>query len=136
MFPLPSAWTLEAGLSSEAGIPELWDTSVPVISGTYIDAVCSSLPHHGPGETVAVAGRCTRPYHFTVRLDGPGQGSRSRPGLTSRDFRDLGACLRHYTCRLRLQISRLFRVCFYSRAYGQEYCLILVHLIPLLLHYV
>ena len=38
--------------------------------------------------------------------------------------------------RLRLQISRLFRVCFYSCSYRQEYCLILVHLIPLLLHHV
>ena len=36
----------------------------------------------------------------------------------------------------RLQISRLYRVCFYSRAYGQEYCLILVHLIHLLVHLV
>ena len=48
MFPLPSAWTLEAGLSSEAGILELWDTSIPVISGTYTNVVYSSLPHHGP----------------------------------------------------------------------------------------
>ena len=54
----------------------------------YIDAVCSSLPHNGPGETVSVARRCTGPYYFTVRPDGLGQGSRSRLGLTSRDFRD------------------------------------------------
>ena len=27
--------------------------------------------------------------------------------------------------RLSRQISRLFRVCFYSRAYGQEYCSVL-----------
>ena len=27
------------------------------------------------------------------------------------------------------QIRQLYRVCFYSRAYGQEYCLILVHII-------
>ena len=94
MLPLPSAWTPKAGLSSEAGIPELWDTSVPVISGTSIDAFCSPLPHHGLGDTVSVAGRCTRPYYFAVRLDGLGQGSRLRLGLTSRD---LGACLRHYT---------------------------------------
>ena len=38
--------------------------------------------------------------------------------------------------RLRLQISKLYRVCFYSRAYEQEYYLILVHLIHLLLHIV
>ena len=43
------------GLPSEAGIPELWDTSILVISGTYTDAVCSPLPYHGPGETVCSA---------------------------------------------------------------------------------
>ena len=42
MLPLPSAWTLEEGFSSEARIPELWDTSVLIIGGTYTDAVCSS----------------------------------------------------------------------------------------------
>ena len=97
MLPLPLAWTLEAGLFSEAGILELWDTSIPVINGKYIDTVCSFLPHHGLGEMVSVAGRCTRPYHFVVSSDGPGQGSRSRPGLTCRDIRDPEACLRHYT---------------------------------------
>ena len=35
-----------------------------------------------------------------------------------------------------LQISRSFRVHFYYLSYGQECCLILVHLIPLLLHHV
>ena len=35
---------------------------------------------------------------------------------------------------LSLQISWLFRVLFYSLVYGQEYYLILVHLILLLLH--
>ena len=40
-------------------------------------------------------------------------GVEVKPGLTSWDFRDLGACLRHYTLRL-------FRVCFYSFAYGQR----------------
>ena len=35
--------------------------------------------------------------------------------------------------RPRVQISRSFRVHFYSHSCGQEYCLILVHLIPLLL---
>ena len=37
--------------------------------------------------------------------------------------------------RLSLQISRLFRVLLYSLVYGQEYCLILVHLILLLMHH-
>ena len=72
MFPLPSTWTLEAGLSLEAGIPELWDTSISVISGTYTDTVFSSLPHHGPGETVSVVWRCIGPYYYEVRPDGLG----------------------------------------------------------------
>ena len=38
--------------------------------------------------------------------------------------------------KLTLQISRSFRVHFYSFAYGQEYCLILVHPIHSLLRYV
>ena len=38
--------------------------------------------------------------------------------------------------RLSLQISELFRVLFYSFAYGQECCLILVHLIHSLMHHV
>ena len=44
MLALPLAWALEAGLSSEAGIQELWDNLVLVISGAYTDTVCSSLP--------------------------------------------------------------------------------------------
>ena len=47
--------------------------------------------------------------------------------------RDVSTSLHH---RLSLQISRSFRVHFYSLAYGQEYYLILVHLIPLLLNHV
>ena len=35
-----------------------------------------------------------------------------------------------------LKLSLHIRVHFYSLTYGQEYCLILVHLIPLLLHHV
>ena len=34
MLFLPSAWTYEAGLPSEAEIPELWDTTASVVSGT------------------------------------------------------------------------------------------------------
>ena len=34
MLFLPTAWTLSTGLSTEAGIPRLWDTSVPIISET------------------------------------------------------------------------------------------------------
>ena len=81
----------------QVGILELWYTLVPVISGMFIDSVYSSLPHHGLRELVSAPRRCTSPYYFMTRLDGPGHGSRSRPGLTSRDFKDLGGCLRHHT---------------------------------------
>ena len=47
MLFLPSALTFEAGLPSEARIPKLWDSAVPVISGTGTDAVCSFSPSAG-----------------------------------------------------------------------------------------
>ena len=34
MLFLPTTWTLSTGLSTEAGIPRLWDTSVLIISET------------------------------------------------------------------------------------------------------
>ena len=34
MLFLSIAWTLSTGFSTEAGIPRLWDTSVPIISET------------------------------------------------------------------------------------------------------
>ena len=99
MFPFPPAWTHETGLPLEVGILELWDTLVSVISGTFADSVCSSIFHHGPGEPISVPRHCTGPYHFTIRSDGQRHGlrSRSRPRLTSLDFRDPRACLRHHT---------------------------------------
>ena len=48
-------------------------------------------------ETVSVPWCCTSTYCFTNKPYGPGHGSRSRIGLIGRDFRDLGACLRHHT---------------------------------------
>ena len=97
MLLLSPAWTHETRFPLEAGILELWDTPVPIISGTFVDSVCSSLPHHGLGELVSSLGRCTGPYYFTIRPDGLGHGLRSRRGHTSQDFRDLGACPCHYT---------------------------------------
>ena len=41
MLPLPSAYAHEKRLSIKAGILELWDSTVPVISGTSADTVCS-----------------------------------------------------------------------------------------------
>ena len=36
-------------------------------------------------------------FYYTDEPERPGYGSRSRTELTTRDFRDLGACLRHHT---------------------------------------
>ena len=90
MFPLTSAWTYEAGLPAEAGIPRLWETSVLVISGTCTEAVCSLLPKHGPEEPVSIPGCCTSTFYCTDIPKRPRYGSRSRTGLTGRDLRDLG----------------------------------------------
>ena len=70
MFPLLSTWIPEAGLFSETGISELWDTSVPIISGTFTDAVCSSLPHHGLKETILVTGCCQGSQAETSGIQG------------------------------------------------------------------
>ena len=87
----------ETGLPSEAGIPGLWDTSVLVINGTCTDAICSFLPQCGPEGPVSISGCCTSAFCYTEGPKRPKYGSRSRTGLTSRDFRDPGACLRHRT---------------------------------------
>ena len=47
MLLLPSAWAHETGLSTKAGILELLDITVPVISGTDADTVCSFSPSVG-----------------------------------------------------------------------------------------
>ena len=44
MFPLPTAWTYEEGLPSEAGISRFRDGAVPVSCGTGADTVCFSTP--------------------------------------------------------------------------------------------
>ena len=74
MLSLPSAWTYETELPIEARIPGLWDTSVPVISGTHSGTSC-----------------------FADRPEKQEHGSRSRARTTGRDFGDLEACLHRYT---------------------------------------
>ena len=44
MLLLPSTWTHEEGLLAEAGIPRFWADTVPVISGTGANSVCSFSP--------------------------------------------------------------------------------------------
>ena len=41
MLLLPSAWTYEAGLATEAWILGFWAGTVPVIGGTGAYSVCS-----------------------------------------------------------------------------------------------
>ena len=44
MLLLPSLWTYEAGLPTEAWIPRFWAGAIPVISGTGADTIYSSTP--------------------------------------------------------------------------------------------
>ena len=136
MLPLPSSWTLKAGLSSEARILELWDTSVPIISGMYTDAVCSSLPPPWTrrGGISRRALHKVLPLHIQARWTRAGVEVKAKAHKTGlQGPRGVSTSLHR---RLSLQISVLFRVCFYSFAYGQECYLIMVHLILLLLHLV
>ena len=97
MLLLPLAWTYEARFPSEARILELWDSVVLVISGTGADTVFSFLPQCGPDGQISVSGCCTDTFCYIDRPKRPGYGSRSRPRLPGRYFRDLRACLRSGT---------------------------------------
>ena len=85
MLPLLSAWAHETGLSTKAGIPELWDSSVPDISGIGADTVCSFSPQYRLEGPVSVPGCYISAFCYT---DEP-----ERPRLTGRYFRDPRACL-------------------------------------------
>ena len=136
MFPLPPAWTHETRLLSEAGIPELWDTLVPIISGTFINSVYSSLL------SPWAKGNSINPKALHRPLPLYDQARRAKAWVEVEDkAHKLGlqgprGVFMSSHLRLRLQISRLFRVHFCSFAYGQEYYLILMHLIHSLLHHV
>ena len=93
MLSLSSTWAHEAELSLEAGILEIWDTTVPIVSGTCVDAVCSSIPQHGLGEPVSVPRCCTSTYYFADGPYGLVHGSRARTRLSSWDLGDPRACL-------------------------------------------
>ena len=56
MLLLPSTWAHEKGLSTKAGIPELWDSAVPVISGTGATQFVPShlVPTRGTGINLRV----------------------------------------------------------------------------------
>ena len=91
---MPPAWTLETGLPSKIGIPELWDTTVPIISGACTYTI-SSLPYHGLGKTISAPGCCTSTYYFSYGPHRLGHGSRSRAGAHRPGLQDTRACLRH-----------------------------------------
>ena len=97
MLLLPSAWTYEAGLPTEAGIQGFWVGLVPVINGTGADTVCSFSPRYGSEEPVSVAECYASTFGSRDRPKGLEYGSRSGTRLTGQDFKDLGACLRRCT---------------------------------------
>ena len=91
MFPLPLAETHEVELSVSTRVSGSGDVTILIISGTWADSVCSSLPQHGPREQVSVSGCDTSIRCFTDRPKGLEYGSRSRAECTG------WACLGHYS---------------------------------------
>ena len=61
MLLLPSTWAHEKGLSIKAGILELWDNAVSVISGTCVDTVCSFSPSACQGDQYQSQGTAQAP---------------------------------------------------------------------------
>ena len=76
MLPLSTTWTCEKGLPLEAGIPELWDTTVSRTSGASTDTVCSFIPQDRPEGPVSSAGYCASAFLVTDRSERPEYGSR------------------------------------------------------------
>ena len=97
MLLLPSALTYEAGLPLKARIPGFRAGAVLVINRIGADTVCSFSPRYGSEEPLSIARFYASTFDNTNRSEGPDYGSRSRIGFTGKDFRDLRACLRHYT---------------------------------------
>ena len=97
MLPLSVAWTCETRLPPEAGIPELWDTTVSSTSGASTDTVCSFLPQDGPEGSLLSAAYYASAFSITDSSERPKYGSRQRSAATGRHFRDPRACLRHST---------------------------------------
>ena len=74
MLPLSTAWTHEEGLPPETGIPEFWDSTVPVSGRTGEDIVYSSTVRYRPERPVSVSGSYTGTSHFTGRPERPKYG--------------------------------------------------------------
>ena len=82
MFPVPLAWTLETGLPLKAWILDLWDTTVPVISGACTEVVCSSLLPIGQGRQYQSQGAEQAPTIWQMGHVGRGQGQDSHAGTS------------------------------------------------------
>ena len=68
VLPLSAAWTHEAGLPPETGIPGFWDITVPVSSRPGEDIVRSSTAQYRPEERVTVSGSYTgTTFHWQAR---------------------------------------------------------------------
>ena len=67
MLPLSTAWTHEMGLPLGTGIPEFWDSTVPVSSMTGEDTVHSSTERYRLERPVSVSGNYTGTSHFIGR---------------------------------------------------------------------
>ena len=74
MLPLSAAWTHEEGLPLETGIPEFWDSTVPVNSKTGADTIRSSTVRYRIERSVSVSGSYTSTSHFTGRPERPEYG--------------------------------------------------------------
>ena len=74
VLPLSAAWTHEAGLPPETGIPGFWDITVLVSSRTGEDTVCPSTARYGPEGPISVSWSYTGTPHFTGRPERPEYG--------------------------------------------------------------
>ena len=134
MFPLPVAWTYEAGLPQEEGILGFPDNAVLVICGIGTD---TGLFLH---TLVRVQGTSTSLKVLHRRLPLHRQAREARVWAEAEErayrprhqkFRGVSTPSHHW---LTQRINQLYRVRFCYLAYGQGYYLILVHHIHSSLH--
>ena len=74
MLLLPSSWAHEKGFSTNARILELWDNTIPVISGTGADRVCSFSPSAGQRDQYQSQGAAQAPLATQIGQRGQGMG--------------------------------------------------------------
>ena len=132
MLPLPATWTYEEGLPPEIGILGFWDSTV-----VAEDSRGYSIFLHSPVQTRG-ASLSFRELHGHLPFHR--QAREARVWVEAKDEAHMqehqgsrGVSTPSHR-RLSQQISQLYMVCFCYLAYGQEYYLILVLRIHLLLH--